>query len=107
MGKPRVFQGYVDAIYTGDIDQRRSTISYVFTVIECVISWKAELQDIVTLSTKYMVAVEASKKTLWLRALVETLNIIQDLVWVHCDGQVVIHLAKDHRYHKRTKHINV
>jgi len=33
----------------------------VFTVAECVISWKAGLQDIVALSTKeadYMVAVE-------------------------------------------------
>jgi len=26
---------------------------------------------------------------------------------VHCGSQSVIHLAKDHSYHKRTKHIDV
>ena len=28
-------------------------------------------------------------------------------VWVYCESQSVIHLAKDHMYHKRTKHIDV
>jgi len=59
----------------------------VFTVTECVISWKTELHDTVTLSTievKYMTAVETSKEALWLRKLVETFSIIQDSVQVHC-----------------------
>ena len=32
---------------------------------------------------------------------------MQDSVWVHCEIQSVIHLVKDHMYHKRTKHIGV
>jgi len=82
----------------------------VFTVAECVISWKAELQETIALSTtesEFMAAVEASKEALWLRVLVETLSIIQDSVWIHYDNQRAIHLAKDLRYHKRTKHITV
>jgi len=82
----------------------------VFIVAECVISWKAELQDTIALSTieaEYIAAVEASKKALWLRGLVETFSIIHDSVQVHCDSQSAIHLAKDHRYHKWTKHIDV
>jgi hypothetical protein len=109
-GKPRILQGYVDADYAGDLDQRRSMTGYVFTVAECAISWKAELQETVALSTteaEYMAAVEASKEALWLRGLVEMFGVIQDSVQVHCDSQSVIHLAKDHRYHKRTKHIDV
>ena len=43
MGKPRVLKGYIDADCARDLDQGRSTMSYVFTVPECVISWKAEL----------------------------------------------------------------
>ena len=75
----------------------------MFTVAECIISWKAELQDTIAFSTteaEYMVAVEASKEALWLRGLIETFNIIQDSVRVQCDRQSAIHLAKDHRYHK-------
>ena len=60
-------------------------MSYVFTVAECIISWKAKLQDTVALSTtetEYIAAIEASKEALWLRELVETFSIIQDSVWV-------------------------
>jgi len=51
----------------------------VFIVAECVISWKAKLQDTFALSMtemEYMAAVEASKEVLWLRGLVETFSII-------------------------------
>src|SRR3954468_21658981 len=54
-----------------------------------------------------MAAVEASKEALWLKGLVRTFGIIQDSVRVHCDCQSAMHLAKDHRFHKRTKHIDV
>ena len=54
-----------------------------------------------------MAAVEISKETLWLRKLVETFGIMQNSVRVHCDSQSVIHLVKDHMYHKRMKHSDV
>ena len=38
MEKLRVLEGYVDANYLGDLDQRRSTMCYVFTVVECIVS---------------------------------------------------------------------
>ena len=58
-------------------------MGYVFIVARRVVSWKAELQDIVVLSTteaKYMTAVEASKEALLLRGLVRTFGIIHNLV---------------------------
>ena len=82
----------------------------VFTIAECVFSWKAELQDTIALSTteaEYLATVEESKETLWLRGLVDIFSSIHNSVLVHCDSQSVIHLAKDHRYHKQTKHIDV
>ena len=105
-----ILQGYVDVDFGGDLDKRRSTTGYVFTLAECVTSWKAELQDTVALLTteaEYMVVVEASKEALWLKGLVGTFGIIQVSVRVHCDSQSAIHLAKDHRFHKRTKHIDM
>ena len=93
-----VLQGYVDADYAGDLDQRRSITGYVFAVAGCTISWKAELQDTVALSTteaEYMAAVEASKEALWLQGLVATFGVKQEEVKIHCDSQSAIHLAKD------------
>ena len=61
----------------------------MFTLAECVIIWKAELQNTITLlmtEAEYMAAVEASKEALWLKGLVETFSIIHDSVWVHCDN---------------------
>jgi hypothetical protein len=109
-GEPKVLQGYVDADYAGDLDQRRSITGYVFMVAGCIISWKAELQDTVALSTteaEYMAAVEAAKEALWLQGLVDTFGVKQEEVKIHCDSQSAIHLAKDQRYHKRTKHIDI
>jgi len=60
-------------------------MGYVFIVAECIISWKAELQDTIALSmteAEYMVTVEASKEALWLRGLVETSSTVR----VHCDS---------------------
>ena len=54
-------------------------MGYVFTVVECIISWKAELQDTIALSmieVKFMAAIEASKEVLWLKELVETFRSI-------------------------------
>jgi len=58
-------------------------MGYVFTVAEYVISWKAELQNTVALSTteaEYMATTEASKEALWFRGLVETFSIIHNSV---------------------------
>ena len=110
MGKPSLLQGYVDADYAEDLDQRRFTTGYVFTVAECAISQKVELQDtiaLLTTETEYMTTVETLKEGLWLKELVKTFDIIHDSVRVHCDSQSAIYLAKDHWYHKRTKHIDM
>jgi len=75
-----------------------------------VISWKVELQDTITLSmteAEYITAVVVSNKSLWLKGLVETFSIIHNSVRAHCDSQSTIHLAKDHRYQKWKKHIDM
>ena len=60
-----------------------------------------------TTEAEYTAAVKTSKKDLWLRRLVGTFDIIQDSVQVYCNSQSVIHLVKDHTYHKQTKHNDV
>jgi hypothetical protein len=43
--------GYVDSDFAGDLDKRRSTSGYVFTLVGGAISWMSKLQNIVALST--------------------------------------------------------
>ena len=60
-----------------------------------------------TTKAKYMAAVDATKKSLWLTGLVKELGIQQGGVSLHCDSQSVIYLAKNYVYHARTMHIDV
>eukprot|EP00253_Pinus_taeda_P007736 PITA_07736 len=59
--------GYVDAYYAGDLDKRRSTIGYVFTLAGGAISWMPKLQETVVLSTteaKYIAASDSIKESI-------------------------------------------
>ena len=42
---------YVDSDYAGDLDKRRSTMGYVFTLSQALVSWRSILQAAVALST--------------------------------------------------------
>nr|GFB21845.1 retrovirus-related Pol polyprotein from transposon TNT 1-94 [Tanacetum cinerariifolium] len=56
--------GYCDSDYAGDLDKRRSTTGYVFTLAKALISWKSTLQSTTALSTtdsEYMAMTEAVK----------------------------------------------
>ena len=102
--------GYVDSDYAGDLDKRRSTTGYVFTLAGGPISWKSTLQSTVALSTteaEYMAVTEAVKEAIWLQGMAKTLGLVQEHINVYCDSQSAIHLAKNQVYHARTKHIDV
>jgi len=43
--------GYVDSDFVGDVDSRRSTTGYAFTLGSEAVSWVSRLQKIVALST--------------------------------------------------------
>ena len=99
--------GYVDADYAGDLDDRRSTTGYVFTLTRGPICWRSMIQFMVAMSTieaKYMVV---AKEALWLTGLIRELGIQQVGVPLYCDSQSAIYLAKNQVYHTKTKHINM
>ena len=70
-------QGYVDADFADDIDSRKSTIGFVFTLGGTTISWVSNLQKIITLSTteaKYVAATEVGKEMIWLHGFLDELD---------------------------------
>ncbi|KAL5804929.1 hypothetical protein ACOSQ3_031729 [Xanthoceras sorbifolium] len=102
--------GYVDSDYAEDLDKRRSTTNYVFTLAKGPVNWKSTLQSTVALSTteaEYMAVSEAVKEAIWLQGLLEDLGSLQEHFNVYCDSRSAIHLAKHQVYHAHTKHIDV
>ena len=70
----------------------------------------SKLQETVALSTiqaEYIAASHACKEVIWLRSLLKEIGRLQNNVHVFCDSQSVIHLATNHVYHSKTKHIDV
>ena len=62
----------MDSDWADDVDRRRSTNAYVFTLNGGVISWMSKRQAVVALSTteaEYMVATHACKESIWLKRL--------------------------------------
>ena len=105
-----VATGYVDSDYAGSLDTRKSQTGYVFTVFGSAISWKANLQAVVALSTteaEFMAVTEAVKEALWLKGVLAELGFEQQSLSVFCDSQGAIHLSKHQVFHERSKHIDV
>ena len=101
-------QGYVDADFAGDIDSRKSTTKFVFTLGGTVISWVSNLQKIVTLSTteaEYVAASEVGKEIIQLHGFLEELGKKQEMGILHNDCQSTIFLTKNLAFHLKSKHI--
>ena len=103
-------RGYVDSDYAGDLDKRKSTTGYVFTIAGGAVSWLSKLQTVVDLSTteaEYMEATQACKEAIWIQRLLEELGYKQPKIIVYCDNQSALHIARNPAFHSKTKHIGV
>lgn len=103
-------EAYCDADYAGDLDTRRSTTGYVFTLNGGAISWSSRLQPTVAVSTteaEYMAAAYAIKEALWLRNLLNNLGMEIQTVNIKADNQSAIKLLKNPVFSMRSKHIDI
>ncbi|KAE8710415.1 Retrovirus-related Pol polyprotein from transposon TNT 1-94 [Hibiscus syriacus] len=109
-GGDTILTSYVDADLAGNIDIRRSTTGYIYTLGGTTVSWVSQLQKIVALSTteaEYVAVTDASKEMVWLQSFLEELGKKQENNVLYCNSQSVIHLAKNSSFHSRTKHIQL
>ena len=95
----------------GDLDSRRSTTGYVFTIGGVPVSWKSERRPTNALSTaeaEYMAFSAACQEVIWLRRILKNFSCAQkDSTIVFEDNQGCIALAKNPVAHDRTKHIDI
>ena len=109
-GSNFIVRSCVDSDFVGDFDKRKSTTSYVFTLVGGAVSWVSKLQTIVVLSTteaKYMATTQTCKEVVCVKRLLEKLGYKQEKISLFCDIQSALHIAKNPIFHYRTKHIGV
>ena len=108
--EPELF-GYSDADWAGDVDTRRSTSGYVFQIGSSTVSWSSKKQTTVAKSSteaEYVALSSATQEAVWLRSLMRDFGRQMDApTTIYEDNQGAIELAKNAKYHNRTKHIDI
>ncbi|XP_042426028.1 uncharacterized mitochondrial protein AtMg00810-like [Zingiber officinale] len=104
-------QGFADADFGGDLDDRRSTSGFEFLRGATSISWCSKKQSSVSLSTteaEYKASAQAAQECMWLRRLFEDLHVpIDQPIPIHRDNLSAIKLTSNPVFHARTKHIEL
>ena len=103
--------GYSDANWAGDVDTRRSTSGYVFKIADSTISWSSRKQATVAKSTteaEYVSLSQATQEAIWMRQLLSDIGHKADKPTLLYEvNQGAIEIAKNQRFHSRTKHIDI
>ena len=102
--------GYSNSDFAGDMDDRKSTLGYVFLMGSSIISWGSLKQKTVALSSceaEYIAATTAACQGIWLNRLISELNGVDETLWkLLVDNQSAITQSKNPAHHSRTKHID-
>ncbi len=73
--------GYSDADWGGDLEDRRSTIRFVFMIGGGAISWSSKQQPTIALSTteaEYMANTQATKEAIWMTKLMMDVGYMEE-----------------------------
>ena len=103
--------GYTDSDFQSDIESRKSTSGYVFTLGGGAVSWRSVKQSSIadsTMETEYIAASEAAKEAIWLKNFLLDLGVVpsaQLAITLYCDNSGAIVNSKEPMSHKRGKHI--
>ena len=83
---------YTDSDFQSDVNLRKSTFGYVFTLGGATVSWRSIKQSRIadsTMEAEYEAVLEATKEAVWLRKFLMELGVIAkavDLMILYCDA---------------------
>jgi hypothetical protein len=110
-GKKCRLIGYTDSNWCGDIDDRKSTAGYIFSLGGSPVSWCWRKEPVVALSSceaEYIVASLCSCQAVWLMNLMDEIGSEKcEVVTLRIDNISAINLAKNPIAHGRSKHIEM
>ncbi|XP_061993289.1 secreted RxLR effector protein 161-like [Rosa rugosa] len=102
---------YTDSDYAGDINDRKSTSGFVFSLSGGAVSRSSKKQPIVILSTteaEYVAAASCATQGIWMKRVLDKLGHTQGkCITILCDSSSTIKLSRNPILHGRSKHIDV
>jgi len=103
--------GYSDSDWAGNAIDRKSTTGFCMFVGGNPVSWQSKKQHVVARSSaeaEYRAMASAACELIWLKGLLSDLGFCSSTpMTLFCDNQVAMHIAANHVFHERTKHIEV
>jgi len=110
-GRGAPLTGYTDADFAGDLDTRRSTTGFVFTLNGAAVAWASKTQATVAASTteaEYIAAAVGAREALWLAQLLRDIGVLAaGSVQMYGDNQAALTLIKNPMSVNRCKHIDI
>lgn len=108
----KIVVGYADANWGGNLENRKSTTSYLFKLFDCPVSWSSKAQPTVALSSteaEYMALTASTCEGIWLKSLLIEIGAIDSKtqITIFEDNQSAIRVAKNPELHKRLKHVDI
>ena len=110
-GEDNCLNGYTDADYAQDIDDRVSVGAYIFFLGNSPISWIFKKQSSTSRSScesEYRALAQCSCEAIWIRRLLGELRILSDKPTnIYCDNQSSIKLCYNPVFHEKSKHFQI
>ncbi|RDY07580.1 hypothetical protein CR513_08285, partial [Mucuna pruriens] len=85
--------GYSNSDMVGEVDSKKSTLSYLIKFAQGVVAWQFKLQKCVAL---FIIKAEFIE-----------FGFVKDKYLLLCDSQSAIHLGKNSTFYSRSKHIDI
>jgi hypothetical protein len=100
-----------EANSAGDVRTRKSMSGVVTVYAGSAVAWSSQLQQLVALCTteaEFIAASEGAKEPLWLKHLLGELGEnCSDVTTLYIDNASTVKLAKNAKFHKQLKHVEV
>jgi len=111
-GEVLELRSYSDADWAGDLDQRKSTTDYVFTLRGGAVSWGSKKQTSTTMSiakAKYIACSTVVQEALWLKYFLTDLEIIgeKEPIPMNVDSTSAISMVNEQKFSSLSKHVEI